>query len=147
MPAVMAIWWPKLRDSAIAVMPGSSAAAAARSSNVRSEITNAHQLEVLANLVRPPRDIHHGPGFVSSELVTLNDKERFHELCRANGIIYQGFSLLTANANELRHPAFRRLVTRLAKTPAQVVFRFAQQIGILPLTGTTNRDHMRGRQE
>jgi len=63
--------------------------------------------------------------------------------CRANGIIYQGFSLLTANANELRTAAFREIVRRTGKTPAQVVFRFAKQVGMLPLTGTTDAAHMR----
>ena len=33
--------------------------------------------------------------------------------------------------------------SRHGKTVAQIVFRFAQQIGMLPLTGTTNPDHMR----
>ena len=63
--------------------------------------------------------------------------------CREHGITYQGFSLLTANVVELRHPAFREIIRRVARTPAQVVFRFARQIGILPLTGTTSADHMR----
>jgi diketogulonate reductase-like aldo/keto reductase len=63
--------------------------------------------------------------------------------CRRNGIIYQGFSLLTANANELRNPRFRELVLRVGRTPAQVVFRFALQVGMLPLTGTTDATHMR----
>jgi diketogulonate reductase-like aldo/keto reductase len=63
--------------------------------------------------------------------------------CRRNGIIYQGFSLLTANAKELRKAAFREIVRRVGKTPAQVVFRFALQVGMLPLTGTTDPKHMR----
>ncbi|HEY0160874.1 MAG TPA: aldo/keto reductase [Thermoanaerobaculia bacterium] len=63
--------------------------------------------------------------------------------CRANGIVYQGFSLLTANVAELRTPAFRRIVQRTGRTPAQVVFRFALQVGMLPLTGTTDPAHMR----
>jgi diketogulonate reductase-like aldo/keto reductase len=63
--------------------------------------------------------------------------------CRANGIIYQGFSLLTANAAELRNARFREIVKRSGKTPAQVVFRFALQAGMLPLTGTTDPTHMR----
>jgi diketogulonate reductase-like aldo/keto reductase len=63
--------------------------------------------------------------------------------CRRNGIIYQGFSLLTANANELRNPRFRAIVEKTGMTPAQVVFRFALQVGMLPLTGTTDAAHMR----
>src|SRR6266480_1360976 len=30
----------------------------------------------------------------------------------------------------------------LGGTPAQIIFRFAMQIGMLPLTGTTSRQHM-----
>jgi diketogulonate reductase-like aldo/keto reductase len=63
--------------------------------------------------------------------------------CRSNGIIYQGFSLLTANANELRNPRFRAIVEKTGKTAAQVVFRYALQVGMLPLTGTTDAAHMR----
>jgi diketogulonate reductase-like aldo/keto reductase len=62
-------------------------------------------------------------------------------ICRAEGLIYQGFSLLTAN---------RHVVARLAPlaasygvAPAQIIFRFGQQIGMLPLTGTTDPRHMR----
>lgn len=63
--------------------------------------------------------------------------------CRRAGIIYQGFSLLTANLGELRSARFREIVVRVGRTPAQVVFRFARQIGMLPLTGTTDAEHMR----
>lgn len=63
--------------------------------------------------------------------------------CAANAVTYQGFSLLTANVNELRNAAFRRIVERVDRTPAQVVFRFAKQVGMLPLTGTTDPAHMR----
>ncbi len=63
--------------------------------------------------------------------------------CRRHGIVYQGFSLLTANTTELRSSRFRELVARTGRTTAQVVFRFALQSGILPLTGTSNPAHMR----
>ena len=63
--------------------------------------------------------------------------------CREHGIVYQGFSLLTANVRELQNPAFRRVVERVRKTAPQVVFKFAMQIGMLPLTGTTDAVHMR----
>jgi diketogulonate reductase-like aldo/keto reductase len=63
--------------------------------------------------------------------------------CREHDIIYQGFSLLTANVAELRSARFREIVARTGRTPAQVVFRFAMQVGMLPLTGTTDPIHMR----
>ncbi len=65
------------------------------------------------------------------------------EFCRANNIIYQGFSLLTANGFVLQHPIVERIAQRLKKTPAQVVFRYALQAGMVPLTGTTNEQHMK----
>jgi diketogulonate reductase-like aldo/keto reductase len=73
---------------------------------------------------------------------TLWDRE-IRLFCRERNIIYQGFSLLTANLAELRTAAFRDIVLRSGRTPAQVVFRFALQVGMLPLTGTTSAEHMR----
>jgi diketogulonate reductase-like aldo/keto reductase len=64
------------------------------------------------------------------------------DICRKENIIYQGFSLLTANAAVLNSPAVREIAGRLKATAAQVIFRFAMQIGMLPLTGTTSRKHM-----
>jgi diketogulonate reductase-like aldo/keto reductase len=64
------------------------------------------------------------------------------EYCREHGIVYQGFSLLTANLPVLRSPAVTGLAERLDKTPAQIVFRFAIDAGMVPLTGTTDPRHM-----
>lgn len=69
------------------------------------------------------------------------DKE-VRKICRAHGLIYQGFSLLTANQGIFAEPAIRAIAQRLGTGLAQVVFRFAMQIGMLPLTGTTNPQHM-----
>ena len=68
--------------------------------------------------------------------------------CHNHKIVYQGFSLLTANQEVLHHPLIASLtiasLTASANaTPAQVVFRFAHSLGILPLTGTTNPEHMK----
>jgi diketogulonate reductase-like aldo/keto reductase len=70
------------------------------------------------------------------------DKE-VREICQANGIIYQGFSLLTANREVLADPEIRTIARRLGASPAQIIFRFAMQIGMLPLTGTTSEQHMK----
>ena len=70
------------------------------------------------------------------------DKE-VREICRAHGIIYQGFSLLTANREVFVEPTVRAIAQRLEVGLAQVVFRFAMQIGMLPLTGSTNPQHMK----
>jgi diketogulonate reductase-like aldo/keto reductase len=70
------------------------------------------------------------------------DKE-VREICRAHAIIYQGFSLLTANQGIFAEPPIRAIAQRLGTGLAQVVFRFAMQVGMLPLTGTTNPQHMK----
>lgn len=70
------------------------------------------------------------------------DKE-VREICRSQNIIYQGFSLLTANQGIFAEPAIRAIARRLGAGLAQVIFRFAMQVGMLPLTGTTNPQHMK----
>ncbi len=64
-------------------------------------------------------------------------------ICLAHHIIYQGFSLLTANREVLVDPDVRAIAARLEAGVAQVIFRFAMLIGMLPLTGTTNQQHMK----
>jgi diketogulonate reductase-like aldo/keto reductase len=64
------------------------------------------------------------------------------DICRAHGIIYQGFSLLTANREVLADPDLRAMAAKYGVSYAQIVFRFAMQIGMVPLTGTTNPQHM-----
>jgi diketogulonate reductase-like aldo/keto reductase len=64
------------------------------------------------------------------------------QFCRDNNITYQGFSLLTANIEYLGHPAVKALAEAKQCTIAQLVFRFSQLVGMLPLTGTTNAKHL-----
>ncbi|MDP9129624.1 MAG: aldo/keto reductase, partial [Candidatus Binatota bacterium] len=51
-------------------------------------------------------------------------------------------SLLTANRDVLAEPEVRAIAAREGVGPAQVIFRFALEVGMLPLTGTTNPQHM-----
>ena len=50
---------------------------------------------------------------------------------------------MTANQEVLIDPHVRAIAQRLGTGVAQVIFRFAMQIGMLPLTGTTNPQHMK----
>lgn len=63
--------------------------------------------------------------------------------CAEHGIGYQGFSLLTANVREMADPTIRAIAERHHRTVPQVVFRFALHAGMIALTGTTSREHMR----
>jgi diketogulonate reductase-like aldo/keto reductase len=62
--------------------------------------------------------------------------------CRQHRITYQGFSLLTANQDVLRHQVVTGLATEQNATPEQIIFAFARSVGMLPLTGTSNSAHM-----
>ena len=63
--------------------------------------------------------------------------------CKTNQIAYEGFSLLTANPFVIQSPEVRSIARELGRTPEQVVFCFAMQAGMIPITGTTNDQHMK----
>lgn len=63
--------------------------------------------------------------------------------CREHAIVYQSFWTLTANPHVLAHATVRSLVARYKCTPAQVLFRWLTQEGVVPLTGTRSPEHMR----
>jgi diketogulonate reductase-like aldo/keto reductase len=84
------------------------------------------------------------PTFVQNRCYARFDWDKaVRQFCREHKIIYQGFSLLTANQEVLNHPRIASFAASVNATPAQIVFSFARAIGILPLTGTTNAEHMK----
>jgi len=98
----------------------------------------AGQLEELCEKAR------HKPMVVQNRcFAALGWDKQVRDICQAQGIIYQGFSLLTANREVLVDPEIRAIARRLGAGIAQVIFRFAMQIGMLPLTGTTSQQHMK----
>jgi len=83
------------------------------------------------------------PAFVQNRCYARLGWDRaVRSFCREHKIVYQGFSLLTANQEVLHHPLIASL-TSASATPAQIVFSFARSIGILPLTGTSDARHMK----
>lgn len=83
------------------------------------------------------------PRFVQNRCYAVHAWDRdVREFCRTNGIVFQGFSLLTANTKVLTHPQIVQLASKYHCHVAQIVFSFAIRIGMLPLTGTTNPRHM-----
>ena len=98
----------------------------------------------LAQLQQMARAHAEPPAFVQNRCYARLGWDRdVRAFCRERNIIYQAFSLLTANVEVLRHSLIARLATQLNASPAQIVFAFARQIGMLPLTGTTNPEHMK----
>jgi diketogulonate reductase-like aldo/keto reductase len=83
------------------------------------------------------------PGFVQNRcFASLGWDREVRSFCQRHQIVYQGFSLLTANLEVLRHQSFIALANELGATTEQFVFRFARAVGILPLTGTSSAEHM-----
>lgn len=99
---------------------------------------SAEQLETLLDVAEVP------PAIVQNRCFARTGWDReVREICRREGIGYQGFSLLTANLQEITSQPVREIAERHGATVPQVVFRFALQVGMICLTGTTDPEHMR----
>lgn len=68
---------------------------------------------------------------------------RVRAFCAANEMIYQGFSLLTANRAVVTSSEIAAIAQRHKRSAAQIIFGFALAVGMMPLTGTTSETHMR----
>lgn len=98
-------------------------------------------LEQLQSLRQKARVL---PRFVQNRCYAIQSWDRrVREFCAANAIVYQGFSLLTANRDATARPELARIARRHGRTISQIVFRFALDVGMIALTGTTSADHMR----
>ena len=94
------------------------------------------------------QSLYHGarvrPRFVQNRCYAVREWDRLiREFCAANDMIYQGFSLLTGNRDVMVRPELVQIAKRHGRTISQIVFRFALDVGMLPLTGTTDAEHMR----
>lgn len=101
-----------------------------------SNVSRRHLEQMAATGAEPP-------AFVQNRCYARFGWDRdVRVFCAARGIVYQGFSLLTANPEVLAHPLVARIAARNRATRAQVVFRFARALGMVALTGTTDAEHM-----
>ncbi|HEX2689676.1 MAG TPA: aldo/keto reductase [Kofleriaceae bacterium] len=102
-----------------------------------SNVTAGQLRELLARARIPP-------AFVQNRCYAERGWDRaIRALCAEHDMVYQAFSLLTANRDVVVHRDVRAIAARHGKTPAQIIFRFAQKVGMLPLTGTQSPEHMR----
>jgi diketogulonate reductase-like aldo/keto reductase len=84
------------------------------------------------------------PRFVQNRCYATSGWDRdVRKFCSSGGLVYQGFSLLTANRKTLARPELVRIAQRHGRTVSQIIFRFALDVGMIPLTGTTDPGHMR----
>jgi diketogulonate reductase-like aldo/keto reductase len=98
----------------------------------------------LRQLQQLQKDAKVKPSFVQNRCFARTGWDReIRAFCKSNGIVYQGFSLLTANARELSSSQPVQQILQRRQIPlAQLVFAFALQSGMLPLTGTSSAAHM-----
>ena len=84
------------------------------------------------------------PAVVQNRWVQATHYDRdIRTFCRQQQIIYQSFWTLTANPQLLADAVIAQLTVKYRRTPAQILFRYLTQSGVVPLTGTRTEAHMR----
>lgn len=68
--------------------------------------------------------------------------QEMRDFCTSMDIAYQGFSIYPANIEVFHSDEILNIARNHRKTPAQIAYRFALQLGIISLTGTSNRKHL-----
>ena len=89
---------------------------------------------------------HVRPSFVQNRCYAVRGWDRrIREFCSASGIVYQGFSLLTANRDAMTSRVMTGIAAHYKRSVSEIVFRFAIDVGMIVLTGTTNAKPHAGR--
>lgn len=83
------------------------------------------------------------PAIVQNRTFTRPDADKaVRDFCKAKGLAYQGFSLLTGHGRLMSHPLLHAMAERVEATVPQIVFRYCKERGIHVLAGTTSPQHM-----
>jgi len=107
----------------------------------RLGISNCYELDTLAALYDAA---HIKPTVLQNRFYADTGYDReIRAFCGRQRIIYQSFWTLTANPQLLAHAAIAGLASKYGRTPAQILFRYLTQTGVVPLTGTRSEAHMR----
>ncbi len=102
-----------------------------------SNCYDLHRFELLY------RDAAIKPAVIQNRFYNETQYDRaIRDFCRQRQIIYQSFWTLTANPQILAHATLQNLAAKHQRSVAQIFFRCLSQIGIIPLTGTTSKNHM-----
>ncbi len=97
---------------------------------------SAEQLDLLCRNARVK------PSFAQIRTYARNAwEDDLRDVCARHGVAFQGFSLLTANPHVWRGAAADIAASR-GVTSAQVLYAFARQLGMIPMTGTSDPKHM-----
>ena len=103
-------------------------------------ISNIYDLEMLERLYEMAAV---KPSVVQNRFYQDSGYDKaIRSFCKTNNIIYQSFWTLTANPHILQSEVLFELSQKYNKTVIQLFFAYLHQIGITPLTGTTDIRHM-----
>ena len=104
-------------------------------------ISNIYDLQMLKDLYEIARI---KPSVVQNRFYEDRgyDKE-IRNFCQTHNIIYQSFWTLTANPHILKSTDLSELSKKYNKNVIQLFFAYLHQIGITPLTGTSDIEHMK----
>lgn len=84
------------------------------------------------------------PRVVQNRTLTRPEADlEVRRFCREQGLVYQGFSLLTAAPRLLEHPVVQGVAERTGITAAAATLRLFLALDMVVLTGTTSKEHMR----
>jgi diketogulonate reductase-like aldo/keto reductase len=104
-------------------------------------ISNCYRLDDLESLYEAARI---KPAVVQNRFYADTNYDRqIRAYCDQQQIIYQSFWTLSANPQLLAHKSITAPAAAHKRTPAQILFRYLVQIGVVPLTGTKSESHMR----
>ncbi|MFA6188117.1 MAG: aldo/keto reductase [Sulfuricurvum sp.] len=103
-------------------------------------ISNCYDLELLKRLYE---DSQVKPSAVQNRFYSDSGYDvDLRQWCDEKGIIYQSFWSLTANPHILASQMVEALAQKYDKTHAQILYRYLNQVGIVPLIGSTSKQHM-----
>jgi diketogulonate reductase-like aldo/keto reductase len=104
-------------------------------------ISNCYDLSVLKTLVSFAQI---KPAVIQNRFYAATAYDRaIRAYCQDCGMVYQSFWTLSANPQVLNDSNLTSIATYQKRSPAQILFRYLIQNGIVPLTGTTSLTHMK----
>ena len=104
-------------------------------------ICNCYNIEVMRELYS---DANVKPAVVQNRFYQETGYDAdLRNWCSNHGVIYQSFWTLTANPHILNGDTVQTIARKYNKTEAQIFFRYLNQSGIVPLTGTCSEQHMK----
>lgn len=107
----------------------------------RLGISNIYSLEQLKEI---SQEAKHKPTIIQNRFYPDSNYDlEIRNFCERHCMNYQSFWTLTGNPNVLSDPDFIKISDRLKLTKEQLFLKYVMQLGIIPLIGTSDMEHMK----